>query len=228
MANKDLLKAKTRENFYVLGSIIRDAIKARDAYRARLAEIDKQRDMLLPERIGELKVKARADHLAAREALWPKASEELEALRLTLAESHAALDLSPELMTAVSLIKSIGPALGGDDIRRINAQFATDQSSLRILQTAYKSAGMKYTGDLDKQVYDAESAVQVIAQRAYASLTKGDSLNSLALEISRVAGLEGFEFDASPDKQGVADSFMIGAGLIVVNSDGSVSGVQNG
>jgi len=226
--DKQTLKLKIKEHFFVIGQVIRDAIKARDAYRARLAEIEKQRDMLLPERIGELKVKARADHLAARAALWPKMSDELEALRLTLAESHASLALTPELMAAIQVIKDIGPALGGDDVRRINAQFAYDQGALKLLRAAYKSAGVKYDDNLESQIYDAEAAVQVIAQRAYAALNKGDSLNSLALEISRVAALEGFEFEGMPDKQGIEDSFMIGAGLIVVDSDGSVSRVKNG
>jgi len=219
--DKQTLKLKIKEHFFVIGQVVRDAIKARDAYRARLAEIEKQRDMLLPERIDELKVRARADHLAAREALWPKMSEELEALRLTLAESHAALALTPELATAIQVVKNIGQALGGDDIRRINSQFAYDQGALKLLQDAYNSAGVN-DGNLKSQIYDAEAAIQVIAQQAYASLNKGDSLNSLALAISKVASLEGVEFEPTPDKQGLADSFMIGAGLIVVMSAGWV------
>jgi hypothetical protein len=215
MTTKDLNKAIVKEQLFRLGQINSKAAKAKDAYRARLAELEKQKDTYTPEYIKELQDKARAALQASNQALYNDTTIQIEKLQNALSELHSSLDLTdPALQTALSLIKNVGKDLGSENILKINASFAGNQSALRVLQAAYKAAGVLYDGSLDRQIYDLDSSIQTMNQSAYEALMQGGSVNALAGTIGKVAKLEGYtDFETLPDPSSVNEAARAAAGL---------------
>jgi len=222
--DKTTLKLKTRDHLTTLNSAIKNAIKARDSYRAQAAKLEKQRETYTADYLKAQAEKARAEYLNARAALWPNVSAELDALRATLGELHSSLDLSnPALVNAITLIRQAGKGLPGESIRQINSQFLNDQAALRLLAGVYKDAGLTYNGRLEEQLYDAESAVLAAAQYASAAFQNEGSLNTFSAQLAKIAGMEGHNdlADRLPDVQGWTESAFQGAGL-KLNPDGTV------
>src|SRR5688500_16813048 len=149
MATKDINKAIMKEQFYNIGKIIKDAVKAKDGYRKRLAELELYKSNYTQDYLKELQAKARAELKANYTTLHGSTKAELEKLKTALLELNNQLDLAdPTLRNALDLIKSVGPGLDSESVLKINAQF-DNQSALKLLQSAYKSAGLSYDGGLD-------------------------------------------------------------------------------
>lgn len=196
MTTKDTLKAIIKEQFFLLGKIVDNVKSAQNDYAGQLAGIDALSKDYTPEYLASKKQAAIGEYRAKSQALYADAQKQLEKLSGALTEIHGSLDLSdPTLANAVSLIKSVGSGLSSDDKLKINAQFATNQPALKVLQAAYKSAGVVGDGGLDRQIYDPEVAVQVLDQYAQAALV-GNSCSPFCfgVEIGKIAKLEGIDF----------------------------------
>jgi hypothetical protein len=212
--DKALLKAIVKEQLFTLGQINEKATKAKNNHRSRLAEIEKQKVNFSEEYLKDLQGKAQADMQAANQALYGDAMTQIEKLKSALVELHSSLDLgNPALTNALSLISVVGPDLGVENILRINAPFAGDQPSLRLLQAAYRAKGVAFDGGLDKQIYDPETAIQAIGSQVYAALQQGGSLNALAGAVGKLAAFELLEFETFPDTVGFSEAMRAGAGL---------------
>jgi hypothetical protein len=205
-------KAMVKEQFFQFGEIIRRAVAAKDAYRKRLAELKSQSDNYSEEYIRELQDKALAELQAKNQPLYDDWNKHAEKLATALNELGGQWDRSA-LSDTVGLIKSIGAELDFEEISKLNAPFANDQAALRILQKAYKAAGVSYDGGLDKQIYHLESTLQEIDSLAHTAFVQNGSLNMLAGKVAKFAVLEGHEFENTPDDAGVMEAMLTGAGL---------------
>lgn len=210
----DLDKAKVREQFYKIGKIVESAVNAKNAYRKRLAELELQKVSYTEEYTKELREKARADLLATYAPLHDDTKAQIEKLRNVLLELNSQLDLAdPALRNALDIIKSVGPGLDSESVLKINAQFE-NQSALKLLQSAYKAAGVDYDGGLDRRIYNAESILQEAEKSAHAAFTQErGSINALAGSVAKLATFEGQEFEKTPDSTGIDEAIARGAGL---------------
>jgi hypothetical protein len=194
MATKDINKAIVREQFFKLGKIIDRANEIRAAYTADLASIDKYTADYNEAYIQSQKDKALADLNLKYQELYEDTQKQLDKLQGALEELHGSLEISPALANAVSIIKSIGPDLSTESKRKLNAQFAHDQASLLVLQEAYKSAGAKYNGGLDRQVYSISDQLENLKKRAYDLSRQDISPFRFGVEVGRLATFEGVDF----------------------------------
>ena len=213
--DRDLQKSIAREQLFLLNKINVKATEAKNAYRKRLAEIEAQKENFVPEYISGLQEKERTDLQAANQKLYSEFMTQLEKLENALSELDNSLDLvDPGLTTALDLIKNVGKDLGVENVLRINSQFSGNQPVLKVLQSAYKAAGLAYDGGLDKQIYNFSSSIKAIGQQAEGTFLRGDSINTIAGVICKLAKLEGYQdFETLPDVIGVDDAMRRGAGL---------------
>jgi hypothetical protein len=189
------LRVVVKEQFYLLGEIVKDANALRDTYHGSLAGIDKFSKEYNQEYIAAQKQTAATGYRAKNQMLYNNAMTQLEKLQKALVELNSSLDLSDSsLANAVALIKAVGPELATEDKLKINAPFATNQPALKVLQAAYKSAGVVYDGSLDRQIYDPESAVQALGKHAEAALMGDGSVFQFGVAIGKIATLEGVDF----------------------------------
>lgn len=228
MANsKDVNKAIVKEQFYRLGQIVDKAKAAQDAYQSELSKVDGYSKDYSPEYLTGLKDKVLGAYKAKRQALYQDTMTQLEKLSGALTELNGSLDLaSPALSNALSLIQMTGNGLTFETAQKINANFINDQSSLRALQEAYRSAGVVSDGGLDRQIYDPTAAMQALGQYAQEALVQdGFSPFRLGVEFGKIAKLENIDFKqgnpfpsmvnepTSFDTNKVTDSARAAAGL---------------
>ena len=200
ISDREGLRAAVKDNFFKLGQIVDNANAAKDAYLTALAAVDKLSKDYTPEYLAAKKQAATGEYRAKGQVLYADAQKTFEKLQSALLEIHSQLDLNdPALTNAVSLIKNVGPELSFEDKLKINASFAANQPALKLLQSAYKSAGVLSDGGLDKQIYDPEGAVQSLGKYAQAALL-GDGFSPFrfGVEIGKVASLEGYGYDVFP------------------------------
>jgi hypothetical protein len=195
MATKEINRAIIKEQFFNFRKIIQNANAVSDSYRGELNKIDALSTDYTPEYLESQKQAAKNQYKAKNHALYEDVKKQLETLQNALNELHGSLDLSdPALTNALKLIEIAGPDLGAENVMKINAEFATNQPALKVLQAAYKSRGVVYDGNLDQQIYDIDSAIQMIAQHAESALIKDGSVFQFAIQIGKVAKLEGTDF----------------------------------
>jgi hypothetical protein len=195
MATKDINKAIIKEQFFRLGQIVKNAETLKNAFASQLAAVDALSKDYTPEYLAAKKQAVQNEYRAKNQALYTDAQTQLEKLSGALTEIHGSLDLNdPALTNAVSLIKSIGSDLSFEDKLKINASFAGNQPALKVLQVAYKAAGVAGDGGLDSQIYDSDRAVQTLNQFANAALTQDGSVFQFGVEIGKIAKLENVDF----------------------------------
>jgi hypothetical protein len=210
--DKDLLKAIVKEQFFMLGSIIKKAAEVKDKYRKAIS--DPAIERYSQEYQTEVLEKAKRDYMAANAAVFDAVTPEVDKLLDALNELHGQLDLAdPALQTALNTIRTVGKSIDHKNIQNINSFFSGNIPALRILQDAYKSAGVIWDGSLDQQIYDPDQAIGVIRKMADAVFLREGSLNFFAGSVKKIADLEGVEFDGLPDPQGVEEAARVGAGL---------------
>jgi hypothetical protein len=194
--NRDTNKAIIKEQFFRLEQIVKAAKAAENTRAAQLAEVNGLSKDYSPEFLAGKQQKIQNDFLATKQKLYDDSKKQLEKLKTTLLEFHGSLDLAdPALTNAVTLIKSIGKGLDYENVAKINAQFSGNQPALRILQVAYKAAGVVSDGGLDKQIYDPSSAITELGKFAEAALVQdGYSPFRLGVEIGKIAALENVPF----------------------------------
>lgn len=214
MANsKDVTKALIREQYYLLGVIVKKAAALKDTYRAELEKISKMTEFTVE--YQEDRRKEAGQNLAeGLQALYEDVEKQAEKLQAALLDMHGQADLAnPALTNALKIIELAGPELGGESIQMINAEFSGNQPSLRLLKAAYQAAGVVYDGGLDKMIYNLEDVGKVIIGQAKNSLLASGSLNTLAGVVGKYAAYEGLEFEKSPDPIGANEFIRRAAGL---------------
>jgi hypothetical protein len=192
---KDVNKAIIREQFFRLEQIVKAAKAAENSYAAHLAEVNGLSTDYNTEFLAGKKQKIQNDFLVTKRMLYEDSKKQFEKLKTALLEFHSSLDLSdPALQTALELIKNVGNGLGYENVAKINAQFSGNQPALRILQAAYKAAGVVSDGGLDKQIYDPSSAITELDKFAYAALNQDGSVFKFGVAIGKIAALENVPF----------------------------------
>ena len=106
-----------------------------------------------------------------------------------------------------------GAGISSEIVKKINSQFAGDQSSLRALRDIYKARGVVYDGGLDELIYEPESAFEHLGEWAYHSFIKEGSLNEFASAINKVASMEGIDFPKMVDEAGSVSAMRKVSGL---------------
>lgn len=220
MTDKQTLQMIKREGFFTLGKLNLKAVEVRNAYRKKLGDLEKQRETYSSEFLEKSRDEAEQAMKAAMQNLHTEFTAQAEKLFTALTELHNSLDLAdPKLQTALSVINTIGSDLAGSDletstIQKINAQFAGDQSALKILRSAYKAKGIPFAQDLDAQIYNLADAIMKISQQAGETFLQGQSINALAAAESKIAALEGYaDFEKMPDPVGFDEVLRATAGL---------------
>lgn len=220
MADKSTNKAIVREQFFTLGKLNQRATEIKNAYRKALSNLEAQRETYSSEYLEKQRADAEQAMKTGLLGLHNEFTGQAEKLFNALTELHGMLDLAdPKLQTALTLINSLGTNLVGSDletstVEKINAQFAGDQSALKILRSAYQAKGVPFTGDLDSQIYNLIDAVHQITTRANEAFIQAGSINNLAAAEAKIAGLEGYsDFERLPDPVGFDEAVFRGAGL---------------
>ena len=128
---------------------------------------------------------------------------------------HAKINLeSPALTNALKLIESSGSGMDFSTVKKLNEQFKSDQSSLRVLQTAYKKNGVVSNAGIDGLIYEPDSTFENLRKQSFdAFVGDGGSLNHLSNAINKVAALEGVDFPVQIDPTGSIDAMRQAAGL---------------
>jgi hypothetical protein len=214
--DKEYYRILVRDRFFKIGEIVKQAVKAKDAYRARLVELgnDLHKSTFTPDHLTTLREEARQELMQKNAALYDEFTTRVEELKLALVEAHSTLDLTnPALANALKMIELAGADLGVETIQKINAQFAFDQPALRALQAIYKARNVAYDGGLDSQVYSDSDAISSISQNGQYTLMAEGSINGLAGSIGKVAKLEGVDFETVPDPVAVGEAMRAAAGL---------------
>jgi hypothetical protein len=195
MANRETNRMIVKEQFSHLEGIVKKGKEAKNAYSQALAGINALSKEYNPDYIAAQKQKAANTYGANSQGLYTSAMDHLEKLKGALLELNDQLDLTdPALKTALDLVKVAGSELSYADVAKINSSFVGNQPALRVLQAAYKAAGIKSDGGLDHMIYDPESAVGVLGQYAQAALVQDGSVFSFGVAVGKIAKLEGVDF----------------------------------
>lgn len=218
--DKSTLKMIVREGFFTLNQLNKKAVQIKDAYRKHLSDFEAQKQTYSADYLEARRVEAEATMKNGFQALHAEFEKEGEKLFTALTELHNSLDLAdPKLQTALNLINTIGPDLVGSDlesstIEKINAQFAGDQSALKILRSAYQAKNLSFNGNIDSQIYNLTDAMLKITNQAGETFLQGQSINALAGVEAKYAALEGYaDFETLPDPTGFTEALRQGAGL---------------
>lgn len=220
MTDKQTLQMITREQFFTLGKLNQKAVEIRNAYRKKLSDLEAQKNTYSAEFLEKSRNDAEQAMKASMQNLHNEFTAQAEKLFAALTELHNSLDLAdPKLQTALNVINTIGPDLIGSDletstIQKINAQFAGDQSALKILRSAYKAKNIVFTDGIDDQIYSLTDAVLNITRQAGETFLQGQSINALAAVESKYAVLEGYaDFEKMPDPVGFDETLRAASGL---------------
>ncbi len=218
MATRDINKEMVREQYFKLGETIKKAVIASDAYRKRLADLKLQKDTYAADYIEEQKGKMRSELSAKHATAHSDTKAQLEKLATALRELDQVDMGNPTLVSTLNHIHNVGKNLSFENIQQLNAQFAYDQPALKLLQSAYKAAGVDYDGGLDKQIYSVDSMMNEIGKAADDAFLHGGSINHFSSKVAKYAELEGhgsrgFGFEGTPDPEGANEVMLRAAGL---------------
>ena len=189
-------------------------VKAKQAYKTQLAKLSGlDAEVYSADYITKQKEAAKQAYNAARAQAYESLTSRLTELESAISERHAALDLNnPAWQSALSLLQA--GVKDADTIRQINASFVYDQPALRALQQVYKKLEV-YDGGVDKMIYEIPSSFDKVRRAAEDTFTGQSGINYFASHVGKIASLEGFEFDSSPDPDGFMEAAFRGAGLTV-------------
>lgn len=207
-----------KQIFNELEKLLRKTVQARQDVKLTVAKLKASGKDYSPDYIkNQLDpqiVKAQSGLDALHLAGYEKATELLSELNNLVIAKHSKLNLdNPAWTNALKLIELSGADIDTETTRKINESFANDQSALRALRGVYKAKGVVYDGDLDKQIYDPESAFSNVQEWAYTSMMQEGSLNSFATAINKIAAFEGIEFPTMVDEAGFDRAMFSAAGI---------------
>lgn len=224
---KARIESLVKNRFWGIGNVIGGVVQAKEAYRARLVALDNQRTTYHPDELAKQKAKAQETYNQARLEAYNGLTVRLDELKAAINERHAALDLEdPNWQNALAMIELLGGGTNGEYpeslttngeiIRKINASFAYNQPALKALHQIYKARQFSYDGDIDKQIYDIESAFADLQKICMGTFKQeGYSINKFAFEVGKIADLEGMtDFNKQPDPQGMIENLRYSAGLV--------------
>ena len=214
-----------KQKFGELEKILRQTAQARQDLKSTIVKLNKQRKDYSEERAKEFidpQIKKAQNGMSALHlAGYEKALGLLDQLNGLAVAKHSKLKLdNPAWQNALKLIELSGAGLDSETVNNINSNFTGDQPALRALRDVYKANGVVYDGELDKQIYDPESAFEHLGEWAYNSFIKEGSLNRFASAINKVASMEGIEFPKMVDEAGSDDVMRAAAGLPDVVAEG--------
>jgi hypothetical protein len=206
------LKRLAELRFQNLESALKRVVRAKENYKGELQKLDSK--TYAPEYMASEAGGLRAAYDTARLTAFEDVKGKLTDLQEGLEELHSSLDLeNPAWQNALRLIEMGGKELDGDTIRKINEGFAFDQPALRALQKIYRARGIVYDGSLDAQIYEIEGSFAKLHGLAREALVQDRPINTFAAAVNRVAKLEGFVFDGTPDPVELEEALRAGAGL---------------
>jgi len=216
------VKAKAQrmivQNLKGIEATIKGLVTVKDAFHAKIEALtihgmETYNQEYLEKEFSKVKEACTAKMAAA----YPDMVKRLEELRGLIAERDAALDLAnPTLANALKLIEMMET---GDNVstyetvKKINANFLNDQSSLRALRLAYKGRGIVQTAGLENMLYDADAMVNTLKEYAYQDIVQEGSINHFATAVAKLAALEGTDVEKMPDEQGALALMRAAAGL---------------
>lgn len=193
------------------------AVSAKQDYKKALATLNAQKDTYQADYIDQQTRKAKAEYGGKLAAIHEEVAAELDKLQSAVEDAQTNLDLSdPAWANVLKFIELAGSEMDGENIRAINATFQNNQPALRALRDIYKARGFKYDGGLDKVLYsvpDAFTQIRAAAQSTFVNQNSG--INYFAGTLAKLAKLEGFPFEGSPDPDGMMENIRKGAGLPV-------------
>ena len=216
-------KITVHSAYWKVNEIITKAAKAKATYRARMLEVNGKdfASRFAPEYLGQMREEARATLAAVNAAIYEEIKPKLEELNAATSEAHGYMDLTrPELVNAIQLVKTLGASLAWEDAQGIVAQFNGDQSSLRLLRSAFQGSGSLFGAEqLDKMIYNDTDAALSLSHAAEQAFTQPHgSLNNLASIVGKYAKLDGQAadvIDTRPDPEAIAEAMWRGAGMPV-------------
>lgn len=200
-----------------IGDIDKKFVEGTIAFRKRLNDINTQSANYTNQYIEELTVKARSDWKETKAKLYEQAKTELEKLGEALQEIHSGLSPSERaaLNETVSIIKNVGSGLKGEAVQILNADFDNNQPALKILQQAYKAAGVVYDGGLDKKIYSVENLLGELDKHARGALLQDGFWSAFTENVEKLATFESFHFKPTDDPERTLEAMFRGAGLPV-------------
>jgi hypothetical protein len=207
-----------KEKYLALEKLLRSVAQARQDNKVAIAKLQASSKDYAPEYVKNFITPKIAEANAGMEALRFAGHEKVMQLLADiqkLAEAkQSRLDLSnPAWANALKLIELSGKDIDADTVRKINAQFSTDQAALRALRTIYKNQGVLYDGGIADMLYEPEATMAYLGQWAYEALIREGSLNEFSREISKVAAKEGIDFPTQLDDVGATNVLRTAAGL---------------
>jgi hypothetical protein len=190
-----------------------DVVKAKQALKAKLAEVEKFKATFSEQENANRREKAQAEFTEAVRALYEPVAVHIEELQEAINQRHAELDMSdPRWINTLKMIE-----LGVSDpttIQRLVGQFEHNQPALQALRDVMKAHKMPYDGGIDKMIYDVEGAFQGLKEAAYQTFLQGNtSVTAFASKVGKLAGLEGFQFETSPDPDAFEEALYRGASM---------------
>jgi hypothetical protein len=191
-----------------------EAVTVKNQFRKAMSDIEAQKKVFLPDEIERLTAKEKQSFVAKMQAMSDDISSRFDDLLKLINERDLSLNLdNPALGNALTLIAMSKNDLPFETKVQINSVFANDQSSLRALQSAYKSADVKSNAGLDGMIYNSSEVIGKLKEFAAQSFTPDGSLNFFGNEFSKLASLEGQVTVKMPDEQGFMQTMRTGAGL---------------
>jgi hypothetical protein len=191
-----------------------DVGKARNEARARLVEIHKKMEKATPNELDELKKDEAAVNEALRKVssnLYDKFNSALDNLKVAAAKKNR-LNLEDEkLRAALTLTKAIGKDMDFETKQEINNSLANNQGNLRAIKNLYKSLGIE-TQSIEKLMYEPEE-FDNWGRAAGENILGGHSVNEISSRIAKFAQLDGVDFPATVDEEGIMLTTRRAAGL---------------
>jgi uncharacterized protein (UPF0128 family) len=193
-ARLNSLNALRIENFGIYLGKANDAKAALDAKLANLSSREVNDMYTQSWKDGEID-KAKLDYRNKLIELYNKEIEPgLTALESSLEEQHSEVD-AEALQPTINILKTAGPEMDGETIRKLFIPFMHDQSALRVLQSTVKALGMKYDGGIDKMIYDIPATLSQLQRDARDAFLSGDiSIFKFGVELGKLATFQGVDF----------------------------------
>ncbi len=210
-----------KQKFEEIKKVLLQFVKAQENNKAAITKLTYYNKDYSPEYIQNFvdpKVtEANAGLAALKQASLEKIYGLIDDLNKLAEAKHAKLDLSnPAWTNALKLIELSGASIDADTVRKINAQFANDQSALRALRDIYKAVGVRYDGGISDMLYEPDVAFEALQRIAVDALSGSNTtLNELSYAIQQVAAKEGIDFPEQVDPVGADNGMRMAAGLPV-------------
>jgi hypothetical protein len=135
-----------------------------------------------------------------------KALDAFEAAKEAAQKAGSFVDVDDEkLIRAIGIINSMGNEGFTDEaIDSINKQFAGDQSALKVLKGVYEKKGVSSDGGISNYLYlNFDTAWASGRHSLYTELELDGYVNSSGASISKLAKMEGVEFNPVIDEHSI-------------------------